>query len=93
MTVDTVALYRTVDPEELALLEASRFRRWPPRLAEQPILYPVTNEEYAVEIASKWNVRREMDSLRCAVRDTQPDSRSWFMFPILGRREVKPKKG
>ena len=53
----TITLYRPIGPEELKLLEASAFKRWPPRLPEQPIFYPVTNEQYAVEIASKWNVR------------------------------------
>lgn len=53
---DTVTLYRPVGPKELELLKEGGFRRWPPRLPEQPIFYPVTNEEYAVEIASKWNV-------------------------------------
>ncbi|HEX5012118.1 MAG TPA: hypothetical protein VFY71_17155 [Planctomycetota bacterium] len=52
---DTTPLYRPVGPNELKLLEASNFRRWPPRLPEQPIFYPVTNEEYAIEIASRWN--------------------------------------
>ena len=52
----TITLYRPVGPEELALIEASGFRAFPPRLPEQPIFYPVTNEAYAREIASKWNV-------------------------------------
>ncbi|HEV7766336.1 MAG TPA: hypothetical protein VGQ76_15130 [Thermoanaerobaculia bacterium] len=52
----TTILFRPVGPAELALLEASGWRRWPPRLPEQPIFYPVTNFEYAAEIASKWNV-------------------------------------
>src|SRR5207237_812164 len=34
----------------------SGWRAWPPRLPEQPIFYPVTNEKYATEIAAKWNV-------------------------------------
>jgi len=38
------------------VLKQSGWRPWPPRLPEQPIFYPVTNEEYAAEIASKWNV-------------------------------------
>ena len=54
---DTVTLYRPTGPEEMALLENSGFRRWPPRLPEQPIFYPVTNERYAVEIATQWNIR------------------------------------
>ncbi|MEZ4394094.1 MAG: ADP-ribosylation/crystallin J1 [Polyangiales bacterium] len=51
----TVTLYRPTGPDELKLVEASGFRRWPPRLPEQPIFYPVTNERYATEIASRWN--------------------------------------
>ena len=55
-TGDTVTLYRPTGPKELELVKASGFKRWPPRLVGQPIFYPVTNEEYACEIASKWNV-------------------------------------
>lgn len=50
-------MYRPTGEKELALVEASGWRRWPPRLADQPIFYPVTNERYAVEIASRWNTR------------------------------------
>jgi hypothetical protein len=53
----TVTLYRPVGPEELELIRQSGFKRWPPRLVGQPIFYPVTNEQYASEIASQWNVR------------------------------------
>lgn len=52
---ETTTLFRPVGPKELDLLRASGWRRWPPRLPEQPIFYPVTNEEYATEIAAKWN--------------------------------------
>ena len=52
----TITLYRPTGPHELALVAASGYRRWPPRLPEQPIFYPVTNEDYAVEIARDWNV-------------------------------------
>jgi hypothetical protein len=51
----TVVFYRPVGPKELTLIEASGYRTFPPRLPEQPIFYPVCNEEYAAEIASKWN--------------------------------------
>jgi hypothetical protein len=53
---DTTTLYRPTGPAELALVEASGFRRWPARLPDQPIFYPVTNEQYAIEIARDWNV-------------------------------------
>jgi hypothetical protein len=57
MTKNTVTLYRPTGPNELALVEASGFMRWPPRLPEQPIFYPVTNEQYAKEIAQQWNIK------------------------------------
>lgn len=41
---------------ELALVGRSAFRAFPPRLPGQPIFYPVCNEDYAVQIASSWNV-------------------------------------
>lgn len=52
----TTTLYRPTGPQELALVAATGFKRWPPRLPEQPIFYPVTNEQYAIEIARDWNV-------------------------------------
>jgi len=52
----TKTLYRPVGPNELELIEASGWRAFPPRLPEQPIFYPVLNEQYAAEIAERWNV-------------------------------------
>ena len=54
---DSTILYRPVGPEELKLIAESGWRRFPPRLPEQPIFYPVLNARYAAEIARKWNVR------------------------------------
>lgn len=53
----TVTLYRPTGPKELGLVRKSSFKRWPPRLPEQPIFYPVLNEEYAIQIARDWNVK------------------------------------
>jgi len=53
----TVTLYRPVGPKELELIAASGWRRFPARLPEQPIFYPVTNEAYAAQIARDWNVK------------------------------------
>lgn len=52
-----VVLWRPVGPEELRLIEESGFLRFPPRLPEQPIFYPVCNEPYACEIAERWNTK------------------------------------
>lgn len=57
MSDEVVTLYRPTGPEELKLVSDSGYRKWPPRLPEQPIFYPVTNEQYAKEIATKWNVK------------------------------------
>jgi hypothetical protein len=53
----TTILYRPVGQKELDLIERSGWRRFPPRLAEQPIFYPVMNEEYAIQISKEWNVK------------------------------------
>ena len=50
-------LYRPVGPKELDLIRASGHRAFPPRLPQQPIFYPVLNEEYARQIARDWNVK------------------------------------
>ena len=52
-------LYRPVGLKELNLIETSGMTRFPPRLPWQPIFYPVLNEQYAIEIASQWNVNDE----------------------------------
>src|SRR4051812_3323377 len=57
MTDETVTLWRPAGPQELALVEASGWRAWPPRLPDQPIFYPVLNEDYATRIARDWNVK------------------------------------
>lgn len=54
-------LYRPVGTKELNLIRETGYRAFPPRLPEQPIFYPVLNEQYAIEIASKWNVKYNDD--------------------------------
>ncbi|AJQ92095.1 hypothetical protein [Gynuella sunshinyii] len=51
----TVTCYRPLGQKELELVKQSDFKRWPPRLPEQPIFYPVTSEAYAIEL-TQWNV-------------------------------------
>lgn len=54
-------LYRPVGTKELELIAASNYTKYPPRLPEQPIFYPVLNEKYATEIAAHWNVKYNSD--------------------------------
>ncbi|MDC3958976.1 ADP-ribosylation/crystallin J1 [Polyangium jinanense] len=55
MTAASTTLYRPVGQAELDLIAATGYRRFPPRLPDQPIFYPVCNETYAAQIASRWN--------------------------------------
>jgi len=57
--MELTVLYRPVGQREYELIEAANFRRFPPRLPEQPFFYPVTNEEYATQIARDWNTKDE----------------------------------
>jgi len=49
-----ITLYRPVNYNELKLVKDSGWKRFPPRLEQQPIFYPVLNIEYAIDI-NKWN--------------------------------------
>ena len=53
--METITCYRPAGQNELDLVTQSDFKKWPPRLPEQPIFYPVTNEQYAIEL-TQWNV-------------------------------------
>jgi hypothetical protein len=57
-----VVLFRPVGREELELIEASGFCEFPPRLVHQPVFYPVVAEEYAHEIAKRWNAEHPTSS-------------------------------
>ena len=48
-------LFRPTGYRELELVENTGWRRWPPRLPDQPIFYPVTTFAYAEKIARDWN--------------------------------------
>ena len=58
MPADSTVLWRPVGPEEPALIKKSGMKRFPSRLPEQPIFYPVLNREYATRIAREWNAPR-----------------------------------
>jgi hypothetical protein len=59
MIEETITLWRPIGPKELALIEGTGMRAFPPRLPEQPIFYPVLTESYAIKIARDWNVRAD----------------------------------
>ena len=65
---EITVLYRPVGSEELELIRQSGFNAFPPRLPEQPIFYPVLNEEYAVQIAREWNAKRNLNKVGYVTR-------------------------
>lgn len=56
---EAVTLFRPVGQQELDLIAQSGWKRFPPRLAFQPIFYPVLNQDYAEKIARDWNTKDE----------------------------------
>lgn len=74
-------LYRPVGTKELELIKKTKYCAFPPRLPEQPIFYPVLNEKYATEIASRWNVKYN-DDHKGYVTKFEVDDRYCAQFEI-----------
>ena len=84
---EVVTLWRPTGPEEMELVRAGGSRRWPPRLAEQPIFYPVLNEQYATKIARDWNV--PASGVGYVTRfDVEADYLSQFPVRQAGGRDI-----
>ena len=85
--LEVVTLWRPTGPEEMELVRASGLRRWPPRLPEQPIFYPVLNEQYATKIARDWNV--PASGVGYVTRfDVEADYLSQFPVRQAGGRDI-----
>lgn len=65
---ETTVLFRPVGAKELELIRHNEFTAFPPRLPEQPIFYPVLNEEYATQIARDWNAKRDSERVGYVTR-------------------------
>jgi hypothetical protein len=86
MADEITTLYRPVGQAEFELIRASGFRRFPPRLPQQPFFYPVLSEGYATQIARDWNTKDETSGfvgyvLRFGVRS---DFLSHYEVHIVG---------
>ena len=77
-----MTLYRPVGKVEMDLIRDSGFRKFPPRLPQQPIFYPVLNEEYAREIAEKWNVKDQQSGYVGYVTRFQARAEFVAQFPV-----------
>lgn len=80
-------LWRPVGIRELALIFEAGMTSFPPRLPEQPIFYPVTNADYASQIAREWNATAEHQA-GYVTRFTIPDSyAAKFERHVVGARQ------
>lgn len=84
---DVITLYRPVGAEELALIAEAGFQAFPPRLPEQPIFYPVTNEAYATQIARDWNTKHGSRQGFVMRFEVDADYAAKFERNIVGGRE------
>ena len=86
--METTVLYRPVGSKELKLIRASGFKSFPPRLPEQPIFYPVVNEEYAIQIARDWNAKHNQDKVGYVTRfHISTEYLSKYEVRVVGGRE------
>ncbi|HVW30631.1 MAG TPA: hypothetical protein VHC69_34985 [Polyangiaceae bacterium] len=73
--------------EELRLLYDANMLTFPPRLPEQPIFYPVTNEPYARQIAANWNTKSGTRSGFVTRFEVDSEYAARFQRKVVGGRE------
>ena len=87
MAIDTETLFRPVGLAEYDLIAESGFAAFPPRLPEQPIFYPVTNEGYAAQIARDWNTKEPTGVGFVTRFDVKREFLAGYEKKIVGGRE------
>ena len=75
-------LYRPVGLKELQLIIEADFTAFPPRLAQQPIFYPVLNATYARQIAERWNTVDAMSGYVGFITEFDIDDDFAKRFPV-----------
>lgn len=75
-------MFRPVGRGELDLVRAADFRRFPPRLPEQPYFYPVLVLEYATQIARDWNTKDERSDYAGYVLRFQVKTEFLSAYPV-----------
>ena len=81
-------MYRPIGTKELLLIRESGNTRFPPRLPEQPIFYPVLNEAYATQIAREWNAKYNEDRVGYVTRfHVRADHLNRYEVKVVGRSE------
>lgn len=84
-------LFRPVGLYEMKLIIDEDLCRFPPRLPEQPIFYPVLNKPYADQIALEWNTKDKFSGYAGYVTQFEVDEEyiSQFEEQIVGTSKHK----
>lgn len=82
MRAMTRTIFRPVGRAELALIEASGWREFPPRLPIQPIFYPVLTQSYAEKIARDSNTNYEASGFAGFVLEFDVDAVFLERYPV-----------
>jgi hypothetical protein len=80
-------LYRPVGLHELRLIAATNYQAFPPRLADQPIFYPVLNFGYAEQIARDWNTKSSSFAGFVTRFEVEDEYATRFPVQVVGGRE------
>ena len=80
-------LFRPVGMVELRLVYEAELGRFPPRLPEQPIFYPVLNSGYAEPIARDWNTKSHPFAGYVTRFEVEDDYATRFDRHVVGGRE------
>ena len=80
-------LFRPVGLRELQLVYEADMQAFPPRLPEQPIFYPVLNEDYAIEIAREWNTKSDARAGFVTRFEVDDEYARQFERKVVGSRE------
>jgi hypothetical protein len=75
-------LFRPVGLIEMGHIFDSEMKAFPPRLAEQPIFYPVLYKDYARQIAKDWNAPSEQSGFAGFVTEFYVPSDYLAQFPV-----------
>jgi hypothetical protein len=82
-------LYRPVGLKELELIADSGFTRFPPRLPDQPIFYPVLNFAYAERIAKEWNTKSDSFAGFVTSFDVDSDFLKRYDVQVVGNSSLQ----
>ena len=88
----TTTLFRPVGPKELALIEQSGWKAFPPRLPDQPIFYPV-NAPCGVPLTRAWPLEK---GAKNETTDHPHQKSAWFCHGDVvaeGTTLTNPRKG